>query len=167
MFFRLAYLAVTNTFAALRLLPMSDRGKDVEILAPRHQITVLDRQLGADARVRSAPADRAFLAALLTSLPPRGRCLLWNERHLRHALREYERFYNRRRAHQALNQAAPLRAVPEPIMDPMWITELSVRGRGRLAGSSMSTHMLLELRGCSFRQAQCSRHVTARLTAGP
>jgi putative transposase len=37
------------------------------------------------------------------------RCLLWNERHLRHALREYERFYNHHRAHQALDQAAPLR----------------------------------------------------------
>ncbi|WP_425570631.1 integrase core domain-containing protein [Nonomuraea rosea] len=37
------------------------------------------------------------------------RCLVWNERHLRHVLREYERFYNQHRAHQALNQAAPLR----------------------------------------------------------
>jgi hypothetical protein len=30
----------------LRLLPMSDRDKDVEIFALRHQITVLERQLG-------------------------------------------------------------------------------------------------------------------------
>jgi hypothetical protein len=67
--FRLAYLAVTNAFAALRLLPVSDRDKDVEILALRHRITVLERQFGADARVRFAPEDRAFLAALLTSLP--------------------------------------------------------------------------------------------------
>lgn len=37
------------------------------------------------------------------------RCLVWNERHLRHVLREYERFYNQHRAHQALDQAAPLR----------------------------------------------------------
>jgi transposase len=66
---RLAYLTVTNTFAALRLLPLSDRDKDVEILALRHQITVLQRQLGADTRVKFAPEDRAFLAALLTSLP--------------------------------------------------------------------------------------------------
>jgi hypothetical protein len=66
---RPAYLAVTNAFAALRLLPVSDRDKDVEILALRHQITVLERQLGADTRVRFAPDDRAFLAALLTSLP--------------------------------------------------------------------------------------------------
>jgi putative transposase len=66
---RLAYLTVTNAFAALRLLPLSDRDKDVEILALRHQITVLERQLGADTRVRFALEDRAFLAALLTSLP--------------------------------------------------------------------------------------------------
>ncbi|WP_196450873.1 helix-turn-helix domain-containing protein [Planomonospora sp. ID82291] len=69
MLFRLAYLAVTNTFAALRLLPMGDREKDAEILALRHQITVLERQLSIGTRVRFAPEDRAFLAALLTSLP--------------------------------------------------------------------------------------------------
>ncbi|WP_431921822.1 hypothetical protein [Nonomuraea jabiensis] len=69
MLIRLAYLTVTNAFAALRLLPMGDRDKDIEILALRHQITVLQRQLGDDARVRFAPEDRAFLAALLTSLP--------------------------------------------------------------------------------------------------
>ncbi|MEW1838210.1 hypothetical protein AB0392_09655 [Nonomuraea angiospora] len=56
---------MTSTFAALRLLPMSDRDKDAEILVLRHQITVLERQLGADnPRVRFAPEDRAFLAAL-------------------------------------------------------------------------------------------------------
>jgi putative transposase len=40
---RIAYLGVTNVFAVLRLLPSSDRDKDVEILALRHQITVLQR----------------------------------------------------------------------------------------------------------------------------
>ncbi|MFI6744308.1 hypothetical protein ACIBI9_66605 [Nonomuraea sp. NPDC050451] len=69
MLLRLAYLTITNTFAALRLLPTSDRYKDAEILVLRHQITVLERQLGADTRVKFAPEDRAFLAALLTSLP--------------------------------------------------------------------------------------------------
>ena len=43
MLFRLAYLTVTNTFAVLRLLPMTDRDKDVEILALRHQIVLLQR----------------------------------------------------------------------------------------------------------------------------
>jgi hypothetical protein len=41
----LAYLSVTNTLAMLRLLPMSERTKDAEILALRHQIMVLQRQL--------------------------------------------------------------------------------------------------------------------------
>jgi len=33
---RPAYLGTTNAFALLRLLPMSERDKDVEILALRH-----------------------------------------------------------------------------------------------------------------------------------
>jgi hypothetical protein len=59
---------VTNAFAVLRLLPMNNRDKDVEILALRHQITVLERQLGKQ-KVRFDQADRAFLAALLHRLP--------------------------------------------------------------------------------------------------
>jgi hypothetical protein len=43
--FRFAYLAISHGFAALRLLPMSDRDKDIEILALRHQLGVLERQL--------------------------------------------------------------------------------------------------------------------------
>jgi putative transposase len=65
---RLAYLGVTNAFAMLRLPPMSNRDKDVEILALRHQITVLERHLGKD-RLRFAAGDRALLAALLQRLP--------------------------------------------------------------------------------------------------
>jgi putative transposase len=65
---RLAYLSVTNVFALLRLLPMSDRDKDAEILALRHQIAVPERQLGTT-RPRFLPSDRAFLAALLYRLP--------------------------------------------------------------------------------------------------
>lgn len=65
----LAYLAVTNTFAALRLLPMGDRDKDVEILALRHQITILERQLGADTQLWFGLEERAFLAALWRPYP--------------------------------------------------------------------------------------------------
>jgi putative transposase len=65
---RLAYLGVTNVFALLRLLAVSDRDKDVEILVLRHQITVLERQLGTT-RLRFCPGDRVFLAALLHRLP--------------------------------------------------------------------------------------------------
>jgi putative transposase len=59
---------MTNVFALLRLLPMSNRDKDAEILVLRHQLSVLQRQLGPD-RVRFTPADRALLAALLHRLP--------------------------------------------------------------------------------------------------
>ena len=68
MLLRLTYLGVTNVFALLRLLPMSDRDKEVEILLLRHQIMVLERQLDK-ARPRFCPADRAFMAALLHQLP--------------------------------------------------------------------------------------------------
>jgi len=47
---------------------MSDRDKDAEILALRHQLAVLQRQLGTD-RIRITPSDRALLAALLRQLP--------------------------------------------------------------------------------------------------
>ncbi|WP_338013447.1 hypothetical protein [Saccharothrix sp. ALI-22-I] len=70
MLLRLAYLSVTDAFALLRLLPMSDRDKDVEILALRHQITILERQLGKE-RPRFSPGDRAFLAAMEVELPRR------------------------------------------------------------------------------------------------
>lgn len=55
-------------FAMLRLLPVSTQDKDVEILALRHQITVLQRHLNGR-RVQFAPGGRAFLAALLHDLP--------------------------------------------------------------------------------------------------
>ena len=55
-------------FALLRLLPVSDRDKDVEILALRHQIAVLERQLGTT-RPRFSFVDRAFVAVLLHRLP--------------------------------------------------------------------------------------------------
>ncbi|MGW2219208.1 hypothetical protein ACWCSD_29840 [Nonomuraea sp. NPDC001684] len=40
---------------------MGDRDKDIEILALHHQITILERQLGAGTRVQFAPEDRASL----------------------------------------------------------------------------------------------------------
>ncbi|GAA2313047.1 hypothetical protein GCM10010234_67310 [Streptomyces hawaiiensis] len=62
------------------------------------------------------------------------RTLIWNERHLRHALRQFEQHHNTHRPHQAMNQAAPLRAVPEPITDLRRISRLDIRRRDRLSG---------------------------------
>lgn len=67
MLLRRAYLGASNAFALLRLLPMSDRDKDAQILASRHQLAVLQRQIGPQ-RIRFTPSDRALLAALLHRL---------------------------------------------------------------------------------------------------
>jgi hypothetical protein len=66
---RLAYLALTTTFALIRLLPMSNRDKDVEILALRHQLAVLQRK-AASPRSRRTTA-RCWPRSCTTS-PPRG-----------------------------------------------------------------------------------------------
>ena len=58
MLLRPSYLALTNVFAFVRLLPVSDVDKDVEILALRHQPAVLQRQVD---RPRLSPPDRAFM----------------------------------------------------------------------------------------------------------
>jgi putative transposase len=50
----------------LRLPPMSDTDKSIEILTLRHQLAILQRQID---KPRLAAADRAFLAALLHRLP--------------------------------------------------------------------------------------------------
>lgn len=63
------------------------------------------------------------------------RTLIWNHAHLMHALREFERHYNRHRPHRALHQAAPLRPAPEPITEQARIIHLDVRRRDRLGGT--------------------------------
>ncbi|MBO3747546.1 hypothetical protein J5X84_15820 [Streptosporangiaceae bacterium NEAU-GS5] len=66
MLVRLAYLAVTNTFSFIRLLPARDRDKEIEILVLRHQMMVLRRQV---AKPVFTPADRFLLSSLLHHLP--------------------------------------------------------------------------------------------------
>jgi transposase InsO family protein len=63
------------------------------------------------------------------------RTLIWDQRHLLHALRDFESFYNSHRPHRALNQAAPLRPLPEPITEPGQILHLDVHRRDRLGGT--------------------------------
>ncbi|MEV0705365.1 hypothetical protein AB0I53_46670 [Saccharopolyspora sp. NPDC050389] len=61
---------LTNAISMLRLLPMRDRDKDVEILDLRHPITVLKRQLGQE-RARFTPADRVPLEKSSPHVRPR------------------------------------------------------------------------------------------------
>jgi putative transposase len=62
------------------------------------------------------------------------RTLIWNQRHLLHALREFEQFYNSHRPHQGIANARPLRALPAPIPELDAATRLHVRRRDRLGG---------------------------------
>ncbi|WP_246291447.1 transposase [Lentzea indica] len=61
------------------------------------------------------------------------RMLIWNQTHLRHALREYERHYNEHRTHRSLAAAAPLRTLPQPLK-PSQIERLTVDREDRLGG---------------------------------
>jgi putative transposase len=62
------------------------------------------------------------------------RTLIWDQRHLLHALREYETFYNAHRPHQGVANARPLQPLPEPITDPDRLARLDIRRRDRLGG---------------------------------
>ena len=62
------------------------------------------------------------------------RTLIWNQRHLLHALREFEQFYNGHRPHQGIANARPLHPLPAPITDPDQIARLDIRRRDRLGG---------------------------------
>jgi Integrase core domain len=61
------------------------------------------------------------------------RTLIWNHRHLIHALREFEQFYNTHRPHQGLANARPLRPLPTPITHLGETTPLHIRRHDRLS----------------------------------
>jgi hypothetical protein len=62
------------------------------------------------------------------------RTLIYNQRHLLHALREYEQFYNTHRPHQGIANARPLQPLPMPITAQAQISQLNIRRRPRLGG---------------------------------
>jgi transposase InsO family protein len=62
------------------------------------------------------------------------RTLIWNQRHLLHALRHYEKFYNSHRPHQGIANARPLQPLPTPITDKAQIARLNIHQRQRLGG---------------------------------
>jgi transposase InsO family protein len=62
------------------------------------------------------------------------RTLIWNHRHLVHALGEYERFYKLHRPHQGIANVRPLKPLPEPITDPDQLARLNIHRHDRLAG---------------------------------
>ncbi|CAM04371.1 integrase core domain-containing protein [Saccharopolyspora erythraea] len=156
MLLRLAYLGVTNAFAMLRLLPMSDRDKDVEITDLedadcRARFLIRDRDGKFPALFDTVLSDSRIEVVLSGVQMPRmnsimerwvqtcrrellDRTLIWNQRHLLHTLREFEQFYNSHRPHQGIANTRPLNPLPTPIADPDKIVHLDIRRRDRLGG---------------------------------
>jgi hypothetical protein len=62
------------------------------------------------------------------------RTLVWNQAHLLHALRQYERHDNEHQPHRGISNSRPLQPLPEPITDTNKITHLAARRRDRLGG---------------------------------
>jgi transposase InsO family protein len=75
------------------------------------------------------------------------RMLVWNQAHLLHALREYERHYNAHRPHRGISSARPLHPLPDPIT--IWSNSRDSTSGDATASpaSSTSTNTPPELRG--------------------
>ena len=58
------------------------------------------------------------------------RTLVWNQAHLRQILRQYETHHNLHRPHRALDAAAPLKPLPEPVD----LGQYRVRRQARVGG---------------------------------
>jgi putative transposase len=62
------------------------------------------------------------------------RTLVWNQTHLLHALREYERHFNGHRPHRGIPNSRPLTPLPETITDLDQLAQLRIPRRDRLGG---------------------------------
>jgi hypothetical protein len=67
------------------------------------------------------------------------RTLIGNHRHLMTVLREYEVFYNGHRPHRTINQAVPLRPLPDGVID---LDRLRLRRRDRAGGVIHEYHLV-------------------------
>lgn len=62
------------------------------------------------------------------------RTLIWNQAHLLHAPRAYERHHNQHRPHRGIANARPLRLLPEPITEPAALAQLRIHRHDPLGG---------------------------------
>ena len=66
------------------------------------------------------------------------RTLVWNLPHLRRVLAEYEFFYNEHRPHRTLGQAAPLKPLPDNVVD---LDHFRIIRRDRIGGIVHEYHL--------------------------
>jgi len=99
---RLLYLILLRVLGWIILLARSEASKDAEILALRHQVLVLRRQVGAP---KPSWADRAIISALARRIPRTRRlCLLVTPRTL---LRWHAHLVRRRRTYPRRGSGRP------------------------------------------------------------
>jgi putative transposase len=67
------------------------------------------------------------------------RTLVWNLPHLRRVLAEHEFFYNKHRPHRTLGQAAPLKPLPDNVVD---LDHFRVIRRARIGGILHEYHLV-------------------------
>src|SRR5437879_3520820 len=89
---------------------------------PSHHLGDLEEGPCPRARSHGEPHDRPGRELL-------DRILIMNQRNLRKVLAEYETHFSTHRPHRALNQASPLRALPDPVD-----ADIKVIRRERLGG---------------------------------
>jgi hypothetical protein len=139
----LTFLLITRVTTWLRLSRRDEAWKIAEILILRHQLAVLQRQ--QTHRPKLNWADRALLAALLGVIPQ-----------ARRNLREYETHHNQHRPHRALDAAAPLKPLPEPVdllhadaFLPGWAAHRFVHGGLDAADASSLPALMVVWRGAA------------------
>jgi putative transposase len=96
------------------------------------------------------------------------RTLIWNQRHLLYALREFEQFYNCHRPHQGIANARPLQALPPPPPPTDVDACLPIHRHGPSRGHPP------RIPACRFTSTdvisgrhKVSRHATDRIAAPP
>ncbi len=126
---------------------------DLEDYADRFKFLVRDRGpqfiTSFDAVFRAANVEiiaTAIQAPVMNAIQERwhrsiraellDRTLVWNLAHLRRVLAEYQSFYNGHRPHRALGQAAPLRPLPDNVVD---LDHFRVTRHDRIGASSTNT----------------------------
>nr|WP_236648111.1 transposase [Micromonospora sp. 4G51] len=82
------------------------------------------------------------------------RSLIWNQRHLLHALRDFEQFYNGHRPHQGIcERARCTRCLRRSPIRTSWLASI-YEDANASAASSTSTGMPREMHGRGLRQGQ-------------